>query len=164
MFKRIFSLVLTVVMLVSYNFNIFSAYGEEQEALLIQIPIVSNEIDDKYLTGYLFNDSECFVSIDDICRLTRSAYEISNDNIIIKQGIMSVILDVRNNTIKLEEQDIECKIKEYEGTYLLKPYSILKLTICLLSVCLKLLFMKQLTLIYIIMFIIILEMKNFQPN
>lgn len=127
MFKRICSFILTLVILVSCNLNVFSAYGKEQDAVLIQIPILSNEIDEKYLTGYLFNNSECFVSIDDICKLTRSTYEISGDNIIIRQGIISISLNIKNNTIKLEEQNTECEIKNYNGTYLLKPYGILKL-------------------------------------
>lgn len=127
MFKRVCSFILTLVILISCNLNVFEINGEEQQVTLVQIPIFSNEIDEKYLTGYLFNNSEYFVSIDDICRLTRSTYEISDNKITIKRGIEYVTLYVQDNTITLEGKNVECKIRKYNETYLLKPYSMLKL-------------------------------------
>ncbi|MCM1132383.1 MAG: leucine-rich repeat domain-containing protein [Ruminococcus flavefaciens] len=128
MFKRIFSFILTVMILISSNVNLFNVYGEEEQVVSVRIPILSNVIPDKYLTGYLFDDGY-FISIDDICRLTRSTYEISDNEITIKQGIRSIFLDIENNTINFSPDgtNVDCKIEKYNGTYLLKPYSMLKL-------------------------------------
>lgn len=93
---------------------------------LYSIPIKSNESIKDSIIGY-YNQEDWFFSISDICTLTRATFEI-NDNIIkIKQGALSVNINIKNNTLSVGEEKTNFEIINYDKKYLVKPYALLKL-------------------------------------
>lgn len=124
MFKRLFTLmVCTIIMSCNLNFLIVKA---EEKPELYSIPIISNEINQKFIVGYLY-DNELFVSVDDICKLTRSTCEISNQQVKIVQGIREIKIDLKQNKIKFGNQTTEFIVKRYNNKILVKPHAILNL-------------------------------------
>lgn len=124
MFKRLFTLMLcTIIMSCNLKFLIVKA---EEKPELYNIPIISNEINQKFIVGYLY-DNELFISVDDICRLTRSTCEISNQQVKIVQGIREIKIDLKQNKIKFGNQTTEFIVKRYNNKILVKPHAILNL-------------------------------------
>ena len=124
MFKRLFTLIVcTLIMSCNLGFLIVKA---EEKPELYSIPIISNEINQKFIVGYLYGN-ELFVSVDGICKLTRSTCEISNQQVKIVQGIREIKIDLEQNKIKFGNQTTEFIVKRYNNKILVKPHAILNL-------------------------------------
>lgn len=126
MFKR-FLAIIVCVFIMSSNLKFLIVKAEEKPKLY-NLQIISNEISQNFIVGYLY-DNELFVSIDDICKLTRSNYKTSNQQITIFQGIREIKIDLEQNKIKFGNQTTEFIVKSYNNKILIKPHALL----CLLG-------------------------------
>ena len=125
MFKRCFTLIICFIITLC-NIFFFVAKAKEDNPVLYNLSIISNEINEKSIIVYIY-DNDIFISINDICRLTRSTCEISDSEIRISHGIMEIQIDIEGNKITFWNQSTDFETKQYNGQILVKPYAILEL-------------------------------------
>lgn len=125
MIKRFLALALCFVV-VFCNIVSFAVNAEEEHPTIYSLSIISNEINDEAITGYMYGD-ETFISIDDVCTLTRSTFDINESKVNLYHGVMEVQIDTSENKITFWNQSTDFETKRYKGKILVKPYAILEL-------------------------------------
>lgn len=126
MIKRFLALALCFVVVVVCNIVSFAVNAEEERPTVYMLSIISNEMNDDCINGYMYGD-ETFISIDDVCTLTRSTFDIDKSNVNLYHGVMEVQIDTSENKITFWNQSTDFETKRYKDKILVKPYAILEL-------------------------------------
>lgn len=125
MIKRFLALALCFVV-VFCDIVSFAVNAEEERPTVYTLSIISNEMNDDCINGYMYGD-ETFISIDDVCTLTRSTFDIDKSKVNLYHGVMEVQIDTSENKITFWNQSTDFETKRYKDKILVKPYAILEL-------------------------------------
>lgn len=116
--KRLIS-ICTVLALLFSTIDILriTAHAAENNFEEVTLSLNSSVVDDSSIDLYLY-DSVYYISIDDLCSLTRCSQTFDRNIISVKQGFWSASFDVASQTFDDGYQTVDTSIlKVYEDTY-----------------------------------------------
>lgn len=92
--------------------NLHTVFANENEDYVeIQFKVDSDQVEDKIMTLYLnSNDGEYYISLDDLCELTRCKLSIDKDTIVILQGAWNPKLNIKEETFDDGVQKVDVQI------------------------------------------------------
>lgn len=99
--------------------NILIAHASNDKVEEHNYNLNCNTIDCNTISLYEYNDAT-YITIDDLCPMTRSSFVYGNNTISVKHGILSTIFDYNNQEFSDGRQTVETKILN-TGTYYLIP-------------------------------------------
>lgn len=116
--KRLVSLCIALAMMLSaIGITRTVAYAAENDFEEVTLALSSNVVDDDVIDLYLL-DAVYYISLDDLCRLTRSTKSVDGDVISVTQGIWCAEFDAANQTFNDAYQTIDITVlKISNGDY-----------------------------------------------
>lgn len=110
--KRLISLCIALAMMLStIGISGTIAYAAENDFDEVTLELSSNVVNDDTIDLYLL-DEVYYISIDDLCRLTRSTKSVDSDVISVTQGIWRAEFDTANQTFNDGYQTVDITVLE----------------------------------------------------
>ena len=116
--KRLTSLCVALVMMLSASgISGTIAHAAENDFENVTLALSSNVVDDDTIDLYLL-DTVYYITIDDLCRLTRSTKSVDGDVISVTQGMWRAEFDTVNQTFNDDYQTVDITVLEISnGNY-----------------------------------------------